>query len=164
MKRRILTMWLVACTLLMTCGLAGAEDAKQQAIKKDRMKIQGTWQVVALVLNGNEANQEDANKLTVVNGSDGTWALYSEGKLVAKGTSTIDPTKRPKTLDFVITEGDGADKADQYLGIYQLGDNARKMCFLGPGKGRPTDFESTADNEVILVKFKRINGSDAAEN
>lgn len=164
MKRRTLTVWLVACTFLMTCGLALAEDAKEKAIKKDRMKIKGTWQVVSLVINGNESKQEDVSKLQVVNGSDGTWALHSEGKVVAKGTSTIDPTKRPKTLDFVITEGGGAGEGDQYLGIYQLGNKARKMCFRGPGKDRPTEFVSTAENEVILVKFERIDGTDAAKN
>ena len=35
--------------------------------------------------------EEDAKKLTVVNGSDGTWNLRSEGKEISKGTSTIDP-------------------------------------------------------------------------
>ena len=83
-------------------------------------------------MNGNKDGEEDARKLSVVNGSDGTWRLISEGKEISKGTSTIDPTKKPKPLDFTMTEGER--KGKQYLGIYELGEKTRKMCFAPPGK------------------------------
>lgn len=102
-------------------------------------------------MNGNKAGEEDARKLSVVNGSDGTWRLFSEGKEISKGTSTIDPTKKPKPLDFTTTEGEGK----QYLGIYELGEKTRKMCFVPPGKERPTEFTTTAGSEHILVTFER---------
>jgi len=50
-------------------------------------------------------------------------------------------------------EGDG--KGDHYLGIYELGEKTRKMCFAPPGKERPTEFTSMPDNEHILVTFER---------
>lgn len=78
--------------LLLTTTFATADDAKDEAIKKDRKQIEGTWGIVALEVNGNKAMEEDARKLTVVNGADGTWSLYSEGKEVSKGTSTIAGT------------------------------------------------------------------------
>ena len=49
----------------------------------------------------------DAKKLTVVNGSDDTWSLRSEGNEIRKVTSTINLTKKPKTIDFTPTEGEG---------------------------------------------------------
>jgi uncharacterized protein (TIGR03067 family) len=133
--------------------LAATDDAKDQAIKKDRKQIAGTWRIVALEVNGNKAKEEDAKKLTVVNGSDGTWSLLSEGKEISKGTSKIDPTKKPKALDFMPTEGEG--KGKEYLGIYQLGKKTRKMCFAPPGKERPTEFSSMSGSEHILVTFER---------
>jgi uncharacterized protein (TIGR03067 family) len=161
MKRRILTTCLVAFTCIMVSSLVMADDSKQKAIKKDRTTIKGTWQIVGLVINGNEGKAEDVKKLTVVNGSDGTWAVYSEGKMVSKGTSTIDPTKNPKTLDFVVTEGGG--EGNEYLGIYQLGKHKRKMCFRAPGKERPTDFKSLAGSDMILVKFERADNDDSSQ-
>ena len=97
--------------------------------------------------------EEDAKKLTVVNGLDGTWSLRSEDKEICKGTSTFDPTKKPKTIDFTITEGAG--KGDQFLGIYELDENTRKLCFAPSGKERPTEFSSTPGYEHVLVTFVR---------
>lgn len=133
--------------------IAHAADAKDEAIKKDHKMMEGTWRIVALEVNGNKAGEEDARQLSVVNGSDGTWRLLSEGKEISKGTSTIDPTKKPKTLDFTPTEGEA--KGNQYLGIYELGEKTRKMCFAPPGKERPTEFTTTTGSEHIFVTFER---------
>ncbi len=144
---------LFAGAMLTAATMATADDAKDEAVKKDRKRIEGTWRVVALEVNGNKATAVDAKKLTVVNAADGTWSLRSEGNEISKGTSTIDPTKTPKTLDFTPTEGEG--KGNQYLGIYELGEKTRKMCFAPPGKERPTGFTSTPGSEHVLVTFER---------
>jgi uncharacterized protein (TIGR03067 family) len=144
----------VVGTLLVTlAGIASADDAKDEAIKKDRKQIEGTWQIAALEINGNKSADEDAKKLSVVNGSDGTWTLRSEGQQISKGTSTFNPTKKPKTIDFTVTEGEG--NGNQYRGIYELGETTRKLCFAPPGKERPTEFASAPGSEHILVTFER---------
>jgi len=66
----------------------------------------------------------------------------------------FDPTQKPKTIDFTPTTGDAKDKL--HLGIYQLGENARKLCFAPPGKERPTEFSSEPGSGHILVKFERV--------
>ena len=139
--------------LIGTAAIATADDAKDEAIKKDRKQIEGTWRGVALEVNGNKAMEEDARKITVVNGPDGTWSLLSEGKEISKGTNSFDPTKKPKTIDFTPTDGEG--KGNLYLGIYELGENTRKLCFAPPGKDRPTEFISMPGSEHILVTFER---------
>ena len=144
--------WLVFGILLTT--IASGDDAKDEAIKKDRQRIEGTWRVTSLAINGNKSKVEDAQKLTVVNDDKGTWRLRAGDKEVSKGTSTFDPTKKPKTIDFTPTAGGGTD--DLFLGIYQLGKNKRKLCFAPTGKARPTEFSSTAENQQILVTFERI--------
>jgi len=146
--------FLVVGALLTTLGtMAVAEDAKDTAIKKDRKQYEGTWRVVTLEVDGNRMKDEDVKKLTVINGPDGTWSLRSEDQEISKGTSSIDPTKQPKTIDFTPTEGEG--KGNQHLGIYELGTNTRKLCFAPVGKDRPTEFSSTAGSEQILVTFTR---------
>jgi uncharacterized protein (TIGR03067 family) len=146
------------CALLGACAFAAvpgvaADDAKQQAIAKDRQQIAGTWRIVALEVNGNPANPDDARKLTVINGPDGTWRLLSSGKEIAKGTNQFDPTQKPKTIDFQATEGAGQGQV--YQGIYELGENTRRLCFSPPGKPRPKEFASPAGSEHILVRLER---------
>jgi uncharacterized protein (TIGR03067 family) len=133
--------------------VASAGDAKDAAIQKDRKQIKGNWRVVALEVDGNKASEDEAKKLTVVNGSDGTWSLCSEGNEMSKGTSTIDPTKKPKAIDFTITEGSG--KGNAHLGIYEPGDKTRKLCFAPPGRERPTEFSSLPGSQHILVTLER---------
>ncbi len=117
-------------------------------------QIAGTWQVVALEIDGNKTSDDDAAKITVVNGSDGTWSVRSEGKEISKGTSVFDPTKKPKTIDFTPTEGGG--KGNQYLGIYELAEKTRKLCFAPQGSQRPTEFSSKSGSQQILVIFERV--------
>lgn len=153
MKTTCCGLWIVGMMLTAIAGIASADDAKVEAIKKDRKLIEGTWRIVALEINGNKSSDEDAKKLSVVNDPDGTWSLLSEGKEVAKGTNSFDPSKKPKTIDFTITEGGG--KGNVHLGIYELGEKTRKLCFAPTGKDRPTEFTSTPGNEHILVTFER---------
>lgn len=61
MKATFCGFWIVG--LLLT-AIAGAEDAKDEAIKKDRKLIEGTWRIVALEVNGNKSSDEDAKKLS----------------------------------------------------------------------------------------------------
>ncbi len=156
MSRRFTVLSAMTLSLLITfawTSLAVADDPKDEAIKKDRQRIEGTWRIVGLSINGNPAKEGDIAKLTVINRVDGTWTLRSEGEMVTKGTSTLDPTKKPKEIDFTATEGGGS--GNHYLGIYQLGDSKRKMCFAPPGKPRPTEFESQPGSQIILVEFER---------
>lgn len=153
MKTAFCSFGLAIALLVAITPTATADDAKEEAIKKDRKLIEGTWRIVALEVNGAKSSDEDARKLSVVNGPDGTWTILSEGKEVAKGTNTFDPTKKPKTIDFTITEGGG--KGNVHFGIYELGEKSRKLCFSPPGKDRPTEFTSPPGSECILVTFER---------
>lgn len=141
-------------SLLLGIGfLAAANDAKQDAIKKDRKKYEGTWRVTSLEINGNKSSEDDAKKITVVNKPEGAWILQVDGGKITEGTSEIDPTKNPKTIDFMETEGD--NKGRIVLGIYELGDDTRKLCYGEPGKDRPAEFSAPAGSGRVLVEFKR---------
>jgi uncharacterized protein (TIGR03067 family) len=138
-------------TVMATLAVAG--DAKDEAIKKDRKQIEGVWRAIALEVNGNKSPEEDARKITVVNGSDGTWTLRVDDKDLTKGTSTFDPTMKPKHIDFTATEGEGS--GNHYKGIYEFTGKTRRMCFAPPGKERPAEFTTTTGSEHILVTFER---------
>jgi uncharacterized protein (TIGR03067 family) len=147
---------ILAVSMLVTVpSFLGAQDnASEEAVKKDRKRIQGTWRVVSLEINGNKAGDNDAKKITVVNQTDGTWTIRVDGNQVNKGTSEINPTKKPRTIDFSVTEGQGAGK--RYVGVYELGEKTRKLCFVEAGRDRPADFSAPAGSERILVTFERL--------
>lgn len=153
MRRSFFCQLIVGVLYTAVGAMAFAADAKDEAIQKDRKLIEGTWRIVALVLNGTDANAEDARKLTVVNGADGSWSLFSDGKAISKGTSTIDPTQKPKTIDFMTTEGEA--KGNRYQGIYELTQNSRKMCFAPPEAARPKEFTSSQSNQHTLLTLER---------
>ena len=142
-------------SLFVVTSLTAAGDDKDKAIKEDRKEYEGTWQVVSLEVDGNKSAEEDAKKVTVVNEADGKWAIEVEGKIIARGTSQIDPTKKPRAADLTVTEGDG--KGQTVLGIYEFADDTRKVCLGQPGKDdRPTEFSSTAGGGHILAVLKRV--------
>jgi len=146
--------FMVGGFLLTSLAIGGSADqAREKAIKADRARIHGTWRVVALVVNGDRSKEEDVKKLTVCNGSDGTWILYSEDKEISRGSSTFDPQRSPKTIDFIPTEGEGKGKT--HLGIYELAENSRRLCFAPPGKDRPAEFSSSPGSQLILVTLER---------
>lgn len=154
MKSSLFGILVVGLLLTAIATIVSAGDAKNEAIKKDRKQMEGTWRATALIVNGETFTQENANALTVVNGADGTWIIRDLGTEKSKGTSTIDPTKSPKTID--ITPSGEQDKGITYLGIYELGENTRKVCIAPSGRARPKDFTSTPGSERILVTFERV--------
>lgn len=144
----------VGIVLTALAGMAFAEDSKDEAIKKERKQIEGVWRAVALEVGGNKAMEEDARKITVIIGADGSWSLNAEDKEVSQGASTLDPGKKPKAIDFTVTVGDG--KGEQSLGIYEVTENTLKFCVGPSGKGRPNDFSSASGSEQILITLERV--------
>jgi uncharacterized protein (TIGR03067 family) len=127
--------------------------AGEDAIEKERKNYQGVWRVVALEVDGKEVDDNNAKKLTFFNKADGTWKIESEGKEISSGKSDIDPTKKPKTIDFMPTSG--VFSGNEYVGIYELGKDTRQICFVAKAKERPTEFSSPAGSGRFLIKFER---------
>ena len=152
---RLLVLIVLAqvCAIPNVAPLFAVGDDNQDAIKQERKKYEGTWRVIFLQSDGNQAAEKDAKKITVVNHTDGTWSIQVEGKEVVKGTSEIDPTKNLKTIDFTPTEG--SDKGKVFLGIYDLKENCRKLCYAPAGKERPTEFSSKPGSGHVLAIFQR---------
>jgi uncharacterized protein (TIGR03067 family) len=147
------SVFLVAAQLAGASSGVIAEESQPTPSKSDQERIKGTWRIVDLKINGNQVADADARKLAVVNGPGNVWSLVSDGKEVARGTNRFEPTKTPKEIDFTITDGSG--KSSDFLGIYELGDSKRKLCFAPAGKERPAQFSSTPQNGCILVIFER---------
>ncbi len=153
-RRRVAAWALVWLTISGSSGgPAAVVAADAGAVEKDRAAVRGNWRVVELHVDGQRAADEDARRFSVSNAGDGTWALLHDGGEMVRGGSTIEPEAVPKRIDFTATDAGG--EVQHYLGVYELGDPVRKLCFARPGRPRPVDFTSTVDNEQLLIVFQR---------
>jgi uncharacterized protein (TIGR03067 family) len=136
---------------LLAAGLLLAADAKDDAAKKELDKFTGTWKAASMVEDGKEAPRDEVEKVSLtVKGEDYT---FRRGDAVIEGTHRLDPSKTPKAIDAV--RNSGPDKGKTILGIYELTDDAYKVCFAPPGQDRPTEFASKAGSGNRLIVMKR---------
>ncbi len=90
--------------VLLVSPLAVAEGFKEGTKKTDLQKFQRTWTVVSLTDNGKTMPAEGHNKARmVVKGTE--WIMKMGDRIVEKGTLRIDPAKKPRAIDFTVTEG-----------------------------------------------------------
>jgi uncharacterized protein (TIGR03067 family) len=75
------------------------------------------------------------------------------GAQTDKGTVKLDPSKKPKEIDIVGTEG--PNKGKTILAIYELDKDTLKVCYDLSGKARPTEFKTKADTMQFLVTYAR---------
>jgi uncharacterized protein (TIGR03067 family) len=68
-----------------------------------------------------------------------------------KAKFTIDPTKKPKTIDYVMLAG--LTKGKKQLGIYELDGDRVKFCFAAPGQERPSAFKGGSG--IVLSAWQR---------
>ena len=143
---------------LMLIALGGlflvAADAGDDAIKKERAKLKGTWKIVTVEVNGAKPFSDDQlETVTTTIDGDGNLKVEAGGSVVIAATTKIDPTKNPKTVDITFTEGEMSGKTA--LGIYEISGDDYKYCRAAPDKPRPTEFSSKEGSEHTFVTYKR---------
>jgi uncharacterized protein (TIGR03067 family) len=135
----------IAClSLVLSLGIASAGDAA----KKDKDKLNGSWQSTEIVNGGNKSDLEvtlkfDGDKVTVT----------IKDKDAITGTYSIDPSKTPATIDLNL-EKDG--NALKVLAIYEVKGDELKICHTqGEGSDRPTSFEATEKTALATLKRQK---------
>src|SRR5437660_948888 len=79
-------------------------DAKKDAAE-DMKKMEGTWKVAGNEFNGMKVSAEDVKKENLnITIKGNQYTMKSGDKVIARGTFTLDPAKKPKTLDVTTTE------------------------------------------------------------
>lgn len=133
-------------SLLLTATMAG-EQAKPSPGKA---ALQGTWAITSI--NG-KAAPEGPPELTLTFTAD-TYHQTFRGQINERGTVKIDATKKPMTIDLIITEGSDAGKTQ--LGIIEVTGDTLRASFGTPGAPqRPTDFNVKEGSLVVLGKKQK---------
>jgi uncharacterized protein (TIGR03067 family) len=131
--------------LVVFAAAAAAEDAA----KAELDRLQGEWQLASMTRDGKEVPAERIQTITRVIKGD-HYRLLQDGKEVFEGVMTLNPTRKPKTID---AKQVGSDRAA--LGIYELEGDTQKICLAQPGKDRPAEFSSTEGSGRVLTVWKR---------
>src|SRR4051812_44538695 len=150
-------MKMIAVTLLalsiLTLSSVSAADAP--SAKKDLAQLQGEWSMISGSADGQPMPDENLKQMKrVCKGHEITVTIGAQVFLRAK--ITIDPSKKPKTIDYDMSEG--FTKGQKQLGIYELDGDTFKACFGKPGADRPTDFKPGEGRTVSVWKREKSGG------
>ncbi len=128
------------------------------AVKKDLAALQGEWSMASGAADGQAMPDEMTKQMKRVCKGDETTTTMA-GQMFLKAKITLDPTKKPKTIDYEMT--DGFTKGKKQLGIYEIDGDTFKSCFASPGGERPTDFTSKSGDGHTLSVWKRDKAAAA---
>jgi uncharacterized protein (TIGR03067 family) len=120
--------------------------------EEEMAALEGNWSMVS-----GEANGVAMPEATVKSGKraakDGETTITMGGRVYFKAKFTVDPSKKPKAIDYTMTEG--PTKGKTHLGIYEVDEDTVKFCFAAPGKERPTEFTAKEGSQWTLSVWKR---------
>lgn len=134
----------------VSISLACAEE--NEAVKNDLAQLHGEWSMVSGSADGQTMPDEMRKQMKRVCKGDETITTMA-GRPFITAKITIDPSKKPKTIDYDVT--DGFTKGKKQLGIYEVDGDTFKSCFAKPGAERPTDFTSNAGDGRTTSVWKR---------
>ena len=124
--------------LLAVAGLLLAADAPKDAANKELDRLQGTWVMESLEIDGKTVPADKIKDATLTIKGD-RYITKTGGKEYVARIARIDPSKKPKEIDMSFPSGPEGDKVA--AGIYELdGDRLKLVRAQAAGQPRPTDF------------------------
>jgi uncharacterized protein (TIGR03067 family) len=141
------------CVTIFAYLLLAGDDSKDKAIKADLEKIQGTYTMASLEVDG-KAVPEEKLKTSTLTIKDDKYIIKVKDQTF-ETQMILDPEKKPKTIDMKFLDGVNKDKAA--LGIYKFDDDTFTMCRrLNPDQARPQDFGTWPNTNTFLVVWKKV--------
>ncbi len=163
MNHTRLALAIVLATLTISSAWAAQKAPpkdEKEAIKKELAKLQGEWSMVSGTADGTAMPEAMLNEMKRDCKGDETTTTMG-GQVYFKAKITIDPSKKPKTIDYQMTEG--FTKGKKQLGIYELDGDTFKSCFGKAGDDRPKEFTSKPGDGRTLSVWKRDKNAKTAE-
>jgi RNA polymerase sigma factor (sigma-70 family) len=151
-------------------GLLGLWPNSPAPAKEDKDAIQGTWQVTAVEMGGQDVSGTDEFKDL----AHAQWVIAADkmtfktpGRDDQSATYKIDPSKKPKELDVTPLQGPANEKGQLMPAIYGLEDDVLKICVAPPPLNlvaggppqpplaRPTELATKEGGKTVLITLRR---------
>jgi uncharacterized protein (TIGR03067 family) len=118
--------------------------ARESAARKDRDRLQGTWNFVSGI--------REAQMLI----AGDHFTVKFKGGDIYLGTYTLDPPSKPRMMDMTISEGPEKHRGKTSLIIYELDGDHLIWCPAEPGTGnRLRSFPPEEDTRHLCIIFRR---------
>jgi uncharacterized protein (TIGR03067 family) len=139
--------------LLLATVVFGAKDTgeKDDAVRKEQKKLQGTWQRTRLERAGKPSPQSLTSQGKLIFKANKVSTMIGTRKTSA-ATIKLFPSRNPREIDMTPTMGLG--KGRVIRSIYQLEGDTLTLCFIPEGNKRPRDFSS--EGAAVLQVFERV--------
>jgi uncharacterized protein (TIGR03067 family) len=139
-----------------TAKVAPATTSKSTGASKNSSgpatELEGEWAMVSGVMDGvpmDNSMVQWVKRITHGNES----AVVAGPQTMLRVEFTYDPSKSPKTIDYVNLVG--ANKGKSQQGIYDFDGSILRFCVATPGKPRPAEFASTRGDGRSFTTWKR---------
>lgn len=121
------------------------ESADSETKMPDSKMLRGVW------------IQSKKGHLATITFTGDKFVMTLDKKKVYGGTYKLDPDKKPKTIDMIISDGRKSYLGKTSLGIYAFEEGRLIWCANEPGKTkRPSAFTETEGKETyLLIRWKR---------
>jgi uncharacterized protein (TIGR03067 family) len=129
-----------------------AAQAPITDLAQEMKKLEGKWKVVKVEVGGKASPPEKfQDTFVVIKGNKFVMAKRGKEALGLDATFTIDPNKKPKTMDLTATS---QKEGIPVLAIYALDVDELKVCMplANPLGIRPNTFD-TEDKEKPIMTF-----------
>lgn len=145
--RRLAGLVLIGLPLLL-----GADDPRSE-LKSELKKMEGAWTIESIEKDGTVLDATKLRKRSVVIQGD-RYVVREGNQVIEAGSYRVDPKQSPKTIDILPTSGPFAGKV--LLGIYQMSEDERAICYAPPGAPRPRVFKTAPNSGEIFIIYKRV--------
>lgn len=147
------TMTRLVSLLTLTLGLGGFGDRLVEAADNPEEALQGVWVAQSMEADGKAAPADVVKQMRFT---------FRQDKLLIRGNFSddreeecsykLDPARSPRHLDILPPR-----EEKPVLAIYELQGDQLKVCLRhnGAAAGRPRDFQSLPNSQVVLIVFKR---------
>jgi uncharacterized protein (TIGR03067 family) len=118
----------------------------------DLDKLQGTWRVTALEMDGTAMPADGLGVATIT--VEGTQFVSHGMGDAYRGTITVLPGTKPKAFDLAFTAGPPTGMINR--GIYTLDGDTWTICLATRGDARPKRFATRKDSGLALETLERV--------
>jgi uncharacterized protein (TIGR03067 family) len=138
---------------LVGIGLAvSADPSKEDQIKDQLKKLEGTWVVRSAMYDGKPV-EEDKGMEYRFSGDKVTIRKFGTGESF---TCKLDPTQKPMTMDLIHDQPKPFDLSE--VAVYELDGSTLRIC-VAPRSAdkRPKDFDESKQDVWVLRRKKEID-------